>query len=290
MNPIAANTWIWTGPLDDDGLRTLVPKVSGLGFDAIELPVETAGDWDRGLAAELLARHGLGAGLCAAFPPGRDLLADVEALRSTQEFLRTCVDIAVRIGATVVGGPMYCAVGRRWLLAAADRPATLAQLVTALRPIVDYAAEHGVTLALEPLNRYETSLINTVEQGLEVVAAVDSPALGLLLDTYHMNIEEKDPAAAIRLAGPHIAHVHASASDRGAPGADHVDWAGVASALRAVGYAGTLCIEAFTPEQPALAEGAHIWRSVARTQDDLARDGLAFLRALPDRARALDPE
>lgn len=283
MNAIAANTWIWVSPLTDQGLASLVPKVRELGFDAIEFPVENVGEWDPGLAAELLAEHGLGSSLCAAFPPGRDLLTDAEEVRSTQEFLRTCVDIAVRIGCPAVGGPMYSAVGRRWLLDGDERRRTLDRLVVALRPVVEYAGELGVTLALEPLNRYETSLINTAEQGLEVVHAVGSPALGLLLDTYHMNIEEKSPADAIRLAGPHVVHVHASASDRGAPGADHVDWQAIAAALRDIEYPGTLCIEAFTPELPAIAAAAHIWRPVAPTQDALARNGLAFLRELAGR-------
>jgi D-psicose/D-tagatose/L-ribulose 3-epimerase len=280
VNSIAANTWIWSSPLSDEGLASLVPKVRELGFDAIEFPVENVGDWDPARAADLLAEHELGSSLCAAMPPGRDLLADGEEVRSTQEFLRRCVDIAVRIGSPVIGGPMYSAVGRTWLLDGGERRKTLERLRLALRPVVDYAGEFGVKLALEPLNRYETSLINTAEQALEVVEAVDSPALGLLLDTYHMNIEEKNPADAIRLAGSHLAHVHASASDRGSPGADHIDWPAVADALHDVAYAGALCIEAFTPEQPPIARAAHIWRPVAATQDLLARDGLEFLRAL----------
>ena len=280
MNPIGANTWIWGSPLTGAALAPLAARVRELGFDAIELPVEDPGDWDPGRAAELLAEHGLGASICAAFPAGRDLLTDAEEVRSTQAFLRACVDIAARIGSAVVGGPMYSAVGRTWLLGADERRATLTRLALALRPVVDYAGGHGIKLALEPLNRYETSLITTAAQGLEVVEAVDSPALGLLLDTYHMNIEEKSPAEAIRLAGSRLLHVHSSASDRGAPGADHIDWRAVADALREIDYRGALCIEAFTPEQAGLARAAHIWRPVAPTQDALAGEGLAFLRAL----------
>ena len=282
MNPISANTWIWLSPLDDEGLAELVPKVRALGFDAIELPVERLGGWDAGYAAELLAAHGLGASLCAAMPPGRDLLSDAEEVRSTQEFLRGCIDTAVRIGSPVVGGPFSSSVGRTWLLDAGERRSALAQLASALGPVVEHAGECGVTLALEPLNRYETSLLNTAEQGLEVVAAVGSAALGLLLDTYHMNIEEKDPAAAIRLAGRHLVHLHASGSDRGAPGADHIDWSSIASALRDIAYSGTLCIEAFTPALAPIAEAAHVWRPVALSPDALARDGVGFLRALLD--------
>jgi D-psicose/D-tagatose/L-ribulose 3-epimerase len=282
MNSVGANTWIWTSPLSDERLSSLAPHVRALGFDVIELPVENLGDWDPGLAAELLTENRLPSCLCAAMPSGRDLLSDDDEVASTQDFLRRCIDVADRIGAPVVGGPMYSAVGRTWLLEPDERRRTIERLIEALRPIVDHAGEFGVKLALEPLNRYETSLINTAEQGLEVVEAVDSAALGLLLDTYHMNIEEKSPAEAIRLAGRHLYHVHASASDRGAPGADHFDWRAFAGALRGVAYDGALCIEAFTPEEPAIAGAAHIWRPVASTQDDLARDGLAFLRALSD--------
>jgi D-psicose/D-tagatose/L-ribulose 3-epimerase len=277
---IGANTWIWTSPLSDERLASLAPHVRRLGFDVIELPVESVGDWDPGRAAELLAEQRLGASICSAMPPGRDLLTDAEEVAATQDFLRRCIDSAERIGAQVVGGPLYSAVGRTWHLEPDERPATIERLTEALRPVVDYAGERGVKLALEPLNRYETSLITTVEQGLEVVEAVGSPALGLLLDTYHMNIEEKGTADAIRMAGRHLFHVHASASDRGAPGADHVDWPSVAAALTEVAYEGVLCIEAFTPYEPAIADAAHIWRPVASTQDELAREGLRFLRAL----------
>jgi D-psicose/D-tagatose/L-ribulose 3-epimerase len=280
VNPVGANTWIWQSPLDDATLGPLVARVRDLGFNAIELPIEELGGFDPGLAAELIAAHGLAVSICAAFPPGRDLLADAEVVASTQAFLRGCIDVAVAVRAPVVGGPMTAAVGRVWRLEAGERPALLARLGRALLPVADYAGEAGVRLALEPLNRYETSVVNTAEQALEVLAAVDSPVLGVLLDTYHMNIEEKHPADAIRLAGPHLLHVHASASDRGAPGADHVDWPAVAEALSDVGYGDTLCIEAFTPLQPAIATAAYIWRPVASSQDDLAAHGLTFLRGL----------
>jgi D-psicose/D-tagatose/L-ribulose 3-epimerase len=280
VNPLGANTWIWVSPLSDERLARLAPRVRDFGFDVIELQVENPGDWDPGRAAELLAEHGLGASLCAVMPPGRDLLGDTEEVASTQDYLRHCVDVAQRIGSRAVGGPLYSAVGRTWLLEPGERRATIERLAEALRPLVDYAGQRDVRLALEPLNRYETSLVNTAEQGLEVVAAVGSPALGLLLDTYHMNIEEKNPAEAIRTTGPHLLHVHACGSDRGTPGADHLDWPGLARALREVRYDGPVCIESFTSENKTIAVAASIWRPLAPTQDALARDGLDFLRAL----------
>jgi D-psicose/D-tagatose/L-ribulose 3-epimerase len=113
---------------------------------------------------------------------------------------------------------------------------------------------------------------------MEVVDRVDSPAVGVLLDTFHMNIEEKDQATAIRLAGTKLAHFHACGNDRGAPGADHIAWETITAALHEIGYDGAVVIESFTPDNQTIARAAAIWRPLAETQDALARDGLAFLR------------
>jgi D-psicose/D-tagatose/L-ribulose 3-epimerase len=110
------------------------------------------------------------------------------------------------------------------------------------------------------------------------LGAVDSPAVGALLDTFHMNIEEKDQAAAIRLVGDKLAHFHACGNDRGTPGADHIPWETITAALREIGYDGAVVIESFTPDNQTIARAAAIWRPLAETQDALAEDGLAFLR------------
>lgn len=281
MNPLGANTWIWVSPLTDDRLAKLAPRIAGWGFDVIELPIEQLGDWDPERARRLLDDLGLGATTCAVMPPTRDLVVeDPNVVSDTTDYLRGCIDVAARVGANSVGGPIYAAVGRTWLLDADERRATIARLVTNLGPLAETAAASGVVLAMEPLNRFETSLINTVDQALEVVDAVDSPGLGIALDTFHMSIEEKDPAAAIRRAGSRLAHVQASGSDRGAPGNDHLDWGSIAAAIAEVGYAGPICIESFTAENETIARAAAIWRPLERSQDAIATDGLAFLRRL----------
>jgi D-psicose/D-tagatose/L-ribulose 3-epimerase len=280
-NPIGANTWIWASPLTDQRLAGLAPRIRAWGFDLVEVPVENPGDWDPVRAADLLADLGLGATVCAVMPPERDLVvADRGTVAATQAYLRACIDAAATVGSPVVGGPIYSAVGRTWLMDAGERRATVARLVEALRPVVEYAGERGVRLAMEPLNRFETSFVNTVEQALEIVGAVGSTACGLLLDTFHMNIEEKDLAAAIRSAGPHLAHFHACGNDRGAPGADHLDWPAIAVALAAIDYRGPVCIESFTPENRTIARAAAIWRPLAPSPDALATAGLAFLRRI----------
>jgi len=286
MNALGVSTWIWVSPLTDERLATLAPKIRELGFDLVELPVEHPGDWNPAHAAEVLASAGLAASVAAVMPAGRDLLVDDEdVLASTADYLRHCVDVAVAVGSGVVGGPVYSAVGRTWALTADERARAVRVLAERLRPLAAYAAERGVRLALEPLNRYETSFVNTVEQGLEIVVAVDSPGLGLLLDTYHLNIEERDLPAAIRSAGAWLAHVHACANDRGSPGRDHLDWPAIARALRDVRYEGALCIESFVPDVVTIARAASIWRPLAPTQDDLAYEGLVFLRRLFDEVR-----
>jgi D-psicose/D-tagatose/L-ribulose 3-epimerase len=281
MNPLGANTWIWVSPLTDDRLATLAPRIAAWGFDVIELPIEQLGDWDPDRARRLLDDLGLRATTCAVMPATRDLVADDPAVvATTSDYIRGCIDVAARVGAGAIGGPIYSAVGRTWLLDAEARRATIARLVTNLAPLAEAAAASGVVLAMEPLNRFETSLINTVDQALEVVEAVDSPGLGILLDTFHMSIEEKDLAAAIRRAGSRLAHFQASGSDRGAPGNDHLDWPSIAEAIVEVGYRGPICIESFTSDNQTIARAAAIWRPLERSQDAIATDGIAFLRRL----------
>lgn len=281
MNGIGASTWIWSSPLDDDALAKHARRLAEWGFDLIELPLETLEDWSVEAARAALSETGLSSVVCIVMSADRDLLHDDETVvASTQDYLSKAVDVAAVLAGSVVCGPMYSSVGRTWRIEAAERPELLERLVQALAPVLARAESADVKLAIEPLNRFETSLFNTVEQTLELVEKVDSPYCGLLLDTFHMNIEERDPAAAVRSAGEHLAHFHACANDRGAPGDDHVDWAGLASSLRQIDYKGAVCIESFTAANEAIATAASVWRPLAATQDDLATRGLRFLRPL----------
>jgi D-psicose/D-tagatose/L-ribulose 3-epimerase len=278
--PIGVSTWLWHSPLRDSDLAALAPQVSRWGFDVIELPVETPGDWDPTAARRLLDDLGLGATVCLVLGPGRELVAtDASTKQQTQDYLRHVIDVAHTVGATAIGGPAYTSVGRTWRMDAAERRAALAEWADAIAPVADHAAQAGVRIAVEPLNRYETSLFNTVAQALEAIADLPD-SVGVLLDTYHLNIEEADPVAAIRAAGSRVAHVQVCANDRGAPGHGHLDWPAILDALRDIGYAGPLCIESFTPENQTIAVAASIWRPLAESQDRLATDGLAYLRNL----------
>ncbi|UJW32303.1 sugar phosphate isomerase/epimerase [Saccharothrix sp. AJ9571] len=279
MHAIGVNTWVWTSPLDDAALAELAPKVAAAGFDCIELPVENLGDWQPGAAARLLAEHGLSASVALVMPPGRELVAAGDAtVKSTQDYLRAVADIAAEVGSPVIAGPAYSSVGRTWKMSEKDRAYCLEQLRDNLSPVAEHARAAGVTVAVEPLNRYETSLLNTVAQTLEALTDLDG--CGVAIDVYHQNIEETDIPAAIRAATGRIAHVQVCANDRGTPGTDHLDWPGILAALADAGYTGPLCIESFTAHNASIATAASIWRPLAESQDALAADGLAFLRKL----------
>ncbi|HSU00931.1 MAG TPA: sugar phosphate isomerase/epimerase family protein [Nocardioides sp.] len=279
MREIGVNTWVWTSPLTDADVPDLLRHVAALGFDAVELPLENAGDLTVAVVRDALAETGLTPCVVGAMAPGRDLV-DASCVPATQDYLRACIDFAAGIGATAVCGPFYASTGRVWRMDADQRATAYADVRTHLAPVVDHAQQHGVRLGIEPLNRYETSLVNTVDQALTALGPLLGDGLGLALDSYHLNIEERSSADAIRAAGPHLAHVQVCGSDRGAPGGDQTDWPALVAALDEVGYGGPLVIESFTADNASIATAASIWRPLAPTQDDLARDGLAFLRSL----------
>ena len=274
---IGVNTWVWTSPLDDATLAALAARAAAWGFDLLELPVENTGDWDAARAAKVLGEHGLGASVCLVMPPGRELVvADRLTVLATQDYLKRVVDMAAEVGSAAIAGPAYASVGRTWRMTDAERAAAYAELRDNLAPVADHARGAGVRIAVEPLNRYETSVLNTVAQTLEALDGLDG--VGVAIDVYHQNIEERHIGDAIRAARGRIAHVQVCGSDRGAPGGDHIDWPDVLSALDDAGYDGPLCIESFTGENASIATAASIWRPLAPTQDELATAGLAFLR------------
>jgi D-psicose/D-tagatose/L-ribulose 3-epimerase len=146
--------------------------------------------------------------------------------------------------------------------------------------MADAAAVHNIRLALEPLNRFETDMINTVAQGMKFIKDVGRTNVGLHLDTFHMHLEEKSSPNAIRLAGDKIYHFHACENDRGVPGTGQVRWQEIAPALKSVNYPGPVVIESFTPQVKEIARAVNIWREIAPSQDAIAVQGLQFLKTI----------
>lgn len=275
------NTWVWVSPLTTEELKKLAPMVKSIGFDWIEVPFESLNDLDFAEGAKIIRDHDLGVSACAAMSPDRDLIhPDTTIQQNGMDYIRGCVDAAQTLGATNLVGPIYSAVGRVWQQTPDERARDVDTLVKNLRELAGYAGDHGVVLGIEPLNRFETSFINLASQAIEVIDRVDHPACKIMLDTFHMNIEEKSLGNAIRAVGSRLCHFHACENDRGAPGSGNVTWNDVKQALRDIGYDGPVVIESFTNKVKSIARAAAIWRPFEASQDALAQNGLNFLKGL----------
>jgi D-psicose/D-tagatose/L-ribulose 3-epimerase len=273
-----ASSFIWVSPFGDDKLG-IAQHVADLGFDVLEVCIEDPALVSAG-AINAAAQHaGVGISVCGAFGPDRDVSHEDPSVRERGlEYLRFCIDLAAEVGSPHVAGPMYSATGKARLLSEEEREQQRQWATDSLRTAGQYAAERGVRLAIEPLNRFETDLVNTTAQGVDLCERIGLDNVGLLIDTFHMNIEEKDIAAAIREAGDRVFHFHACENDRGAPGSGHVEWDAVFRALDDIGYSGQVAIESFTPEIREIARAVSAWRPVAESGDALAREGLGFLK------------
>jgi D-psicose/D-tagatose/L-ribulose 3-epimerase len=272
------NTFLFTSPFTNDSTQWF-KTFKSWGFDSVEIAIEHQSHVDPAYIKSELDRNGLGAGtLCGAFGPGRDLRGTPEEQQGALDYIHWLIDAMDILGSHTLVGPMYSAVGRAEFVAAKERKAQWKLVVKHLKTVSKYAEKKRKKLALEPLNRFETDFINTCDQALQMIADVGSPALMVHLDTFHMNIEEKDPAAAIRKAGKHLGHFHACGSDRGTPGNDHIDWKSIASALKRVGYQKEVVIESFTPDVLVIAKAASIWREMESNKNDIAIKGVKFLK------------
>lgn len=275
------NAWVWISPMTTEGLAQLMPKVSAMGYDLVEVAIEDLDGFDYARTADVIRDHNLDVSVVAAMGPDRDLIHPEEKIRENGvAYVRHCVEATQALGATNLAGPLYSAVGRVWQATPQERERDIELLVEQLRKLAEYAGDYGVVLCVEPLNRFETSLINLASQLVEVVDRVDHPSCQAMLDTFHMNIEEKSLGDAIRTVGPRLRHLHSCENDRGAPGTGHVPWSDVATALRDIHYDGPVVIESFSDQVKSIARAAAIWRPLAPSQDALAEDGLAFLKQL----------
>ena len=215
---VGASTFIWVSPFSNATLD-LIDKVADFGFDLIEICIEDPSTIDTAAIAKRLETARLQATVCGAFGPDRDLSADDAAKRENGlNYLGRCVDIAAELGSPIVAGPMYSATGKTRLLSKPEREAQWRLSIDSMKRASDHASTRDVKLAVEPLNRFETDLLNTVAQAMDWLDRLGRDNVGLLIDTFHMNIEERNIPNAIRLAGDKAFHFHSCANDRGAPG------------------------------------------------------------------------
>jgi D-psicose/D-tagatose/L-ribulose 3-epimerase len=278
-------TLTWCSPFTTARLD-LFKRIASLGYDSVEIFLENEGDLDYQRAREELARVGLAVSVCVQINTARDVShADREVRRDGVRYLRHCVDAVAGMGGSLVGGPLYgdqifyggAAASLRDL---SEARALRRRAVDSLREVAEYAGERDVRLAIEPLNRFETSLLCLADQAGELVDEIGSAAVGVQLDTYHMNIEEADLAAAVRATGSHLVHFHANENHRGLPGTGHIPWTDVGTALRDVSYAGAIVAEPFRRAPAELGQSLALWRPPAdeAAEDKAAGEALRFLK------------
>lgn len=273
-----ASTFIWVSPFSNDTLD-LIPKVKKMGFDLIEICIEDPRVLDASRTRQALEQAGMEALICGAFGPQRDISSEDQAVRGQGvEYLKACIDFAQIVGSPLVSGPMYSATGKTRLLSPEERQQQWNWAVENMRSAADYAGQRNVRLAMEPLNRFETDFINTVDQGMELLSLIGEDNVGLLLDTFHMNLEEKKIGEAIKRAGDRIFNFHSCENDRGTPGTGHIPWLEVAASLKEIDYDGPVVIESFTTAIKEIARAVSQWRPLAPTQDSIGEEGLAFLK------------
>jgi len=270
------NTFIWTANFDRSHLP-LLPQLKAGGFDGVEVPLFRPAEFATADIAKGLAENGLECTICSVLTGGLSVISDDAAVRrKTRIHMEECVKTAAEVGAKIMAGPLYSPVGylpgrRR----TADEWKWAVDCYQSLGPVLQ---QYGVTIAVEPLNRFETYFLNTAQDAAALCDQIGHPNVGILFDTFHANIEEKDIAQGYRTVGRHLKHVHTCENDRGIPGTGHVEWKSVFQALHDLKYDGWLTIESFGFALGELSAAASIWRDIAPTPESIAYEGVKFLR------------
>jgi D-psicose/D-tagatose/L-ribulose 3-epimerase len=277
---IGINTFIWTANFDRSHLD-LLPRIKAGGFDGVEVGVF---DFSTFPAAELrrsAEANGLGVTMCTALTGKQSIATEDDEVRNASiGFLEQAIRAAADAGVQVLAGPFCSAVG--YLPGRRRTNEEWKRAVDALQQLGRTLDECQITMAVEPLNRFETFFLNTAADAVRLCDEVNHPRIGVLFDTFHANIEEKDLPAAYRSIGKRLRHVHSCENDRGTPGSGHIDWPGVFAALRDIGYDGWLVIESFGFAIKEIAAAACIWRDLAASPESIAFEGVKFLRKQAD--------
>ncbi len=271
------NLLLWTTHLDRSHSE-LLRQIRSWGYEGVEAPLFSLDQLDAEWAAGELNAAGLAVTTVTALPPEANLVGETEReQRAAVAHLRRSIELTRRIGATLLCGPMYSPVGR--LLGRGRTAEEWKRAVTNFREVGRVASANGVKVAIEPLNRFETYVLNTVADTCALVDEVGSESFGAHLDTFHANIEEKSLGHAIRTCGHRLAHVHVSDNDRGICGSGHVPWDELFAGLNKINYQGWVVVESFSQSLPEIAAATAIWRPLAPSSEVYARESLKFLKS-----------
>ena len=271
------NTFIWSGTFDQSNFG-LLPTIKEAGFDGVEIPLLRPKDLQAASIRKAVEANGLECNCCTVLVDGLSLISDSPDIRRrTQQHLRDVAKAAAEAGAKIVCGPLYSPVG--YLPGRRRTGDEWKWAVEGFQAVGETLVAQQVTFAIEPLNRFETYFLNTATDAAQLAKEIGHPNIGILFDTFHANIEEKNIAAGYTTIGPYLKHVHTCENDRGIPGSGHVEWKEVFQALRSLDYDGWLTIESFGFAIGDLSAAASIWRDIERTPESIAFDGVRFLKS-----------
>ncbi|SHI98624.1 sugar phosphate isomerase/epimerase family protein [Pseudozobellia thermophila] len=275
---LGVSTWLWQSPFTNESV-SLFPKIKALGFDLVEIPVEDPKLIDAKVVKDALAKNGLSASVCGVFGPTKDLTSDdVQLHKNCFDYVEKCFELCAALGVDFLAGPMYSSVGKARMVPDEQRRAEWELAVKNLRKVCALAKGFGQSIALEPLNRFESDLINTAEDVRCLIDDINEPNAKVLLDGFHMTIEEENIREAIHTVGDKLIHVQVSENHRGIPGTGLTPWDDFHQGLKDINYTGDIVIESFTPEIQELAGAVCIWKNLADSQDEFAREGIKFLK------------
>jgi D-psicose/D-tagatose/L-ribulose 3-epimerase len=266
---------LWTASWTREAAEALVPEAARFGLELIEIALLQPEAIDVGHTRALLKEHGIAPSGSLCLPMELNAALNPEG---AERFLMRALDTASELGCEFLGGVTYSTLGWRSGLPPTD--GEYANIAKALTPVARRAGELGITIGLEPCNRYETHLVNTAAQALTLMDRIGEPNLTIHLDTYHMNIEEKGLASGLRAAGRRTSYIHLSESDRGVPGTGTVDWESTMATLAEIGFEGDLVMESFVTLPPEIAAALSVWRPVARDRFEVLEQGVPFLKGL----------
>jgi D-psicose/D-tagatose/L-ribulose 3-epimerase len=270
------NTLIWSAGFDRSNFP-LLPSLKEAGFDGVEVPMFRPTEFAASEVRKATEANGLECNICTVLVDGLSLIStDANIRHKTRLRLQDVIKAAADTGAGIVAGPVYSPVG--YLPGRRRTADEWKWAVEGFQSIGETLAANGVTLAIEPLNRFETYFLNTAADAAMLAEEIGHPNIGILFDTFHANIEEKDISAGYRTVGRHLKHVHTCENDRGIPGSGHVEWNEVFKALRDLKYDGWLTIESFGFALGDVSAAASIWRDIEGTPESIAFEGVQFLK------------
>jgi len=275
---LGMNLFTWTTTMDED-LSDTLSFLKTTGFNFVEIPINEPDNlpkWQR--IGRQCADLGLGVQTCTICPPDKSLISPDPAIRDAAvTYLKQVVDASAAVGSRMLMGPLYS--GFKTFTGHPPTQQEFDWSVAGMRDVAEHAQTQHVTLAIEYLNRFEVYLLTCAEDVRRYVEAVDHPNCRASFDTFHANIEEKNVADAIRTLAPYLVQVQISENDRSTPGKGHVNFREVFDTLDEVGFSGPIAIEAFGLTPPDLAAAANIVRKMFASPEQLAEEGLMFIKS-----------